>query len=133
MTELPLTRARDWLAQAKRDLEQARDCRDAGRHEWACFAAQQAAEKAITAVHVANGLTPTHHSIARLLKEVPGTAPETLIDKACVLDNFYVATRYPSAHPEGAPLEHFGHIQTDEAIGFAEEIVAFAHQAVGAR
>ena len=133
MTELPLTRARDWLAQAKRDLEQARDCRDAGRHEWACFAAQQAAEKAVAAVHVAGGATPAHHSIARLLKETPGAAPADLIDKACVLDNFYVATRYPSAHPEGSPLEHFGHIQTDEAIGFAEEIVTFAHQAVGPR
>jgi len=37
-------RSRDWLNQAVRDLEQAEDSRKAGRHEWACFAAQQAAE-----------------------------------------------------------------------------------------
>jgi HEPN domain-containing protein len=40
-------RSRDWLMQAGRDLEQARDSRASGRHEWACFAAQQAAEKAV--------------------------------------------------------------------------------------
>jgi HEPN domain-containing protein len=36
------SRARDWLAQAERDLEQARSSRAEGRHEWACFAAQMA-------------------------------------------------------------------------------------------
>ena len=40
------SRAGDWFRQAERDLEQAADCRTAGRHEWACFAAHQAAEKA---------------------------------------------------------------------------------------
>ncbi|WP_211230153.1 HEPN domain-containing protein [Desulfovirgula thermocuniculi] len=35
-----------------RDLEQAEDSRRAGRHEWACFAAQQAAEKAVKALHL---------------------------------------------------------------------------------
>ena len=39
-------RAPDWLKQALRDLEQAEESRQAGRHEWACFAAEQAAEKA---------------------------------------------------------------------------------------
>src|SRR2546425_8190613 len=37
-------RARDWVAQAERDLEQARASQKEGRHEWACFAAQQAAK-----------------------------------------------------------------------------------------
>lgn len=40
-------RAPDWIGQARCDLEQARDSRAAARHEWACFAAQQAAEKAV--------------------------------------------------------------------------------------
>jgi HEPN domain-containing protein len=34
-------RSSDWLAQAVRDLEQARASQRDGRHEWACFAAQQ--------------------------------------------------------------------------------------------
>ena len=44
-------RALDWLRQADRDFEQAMD----SRHEWACFAAQQAAEKAIKALHLHTG------------------------------------------------------------------------------
>jgi len=48
-------RAGDWFAQAERDLEQARASQRDGRHEWACFAAQQAAEKAVKAVHYRRG------------------------------------------------------------------------------
>ena len=40
------------LAQGERDLEQAQASRDQDRHEWACFAAQQAAEKAVKALHL---------------------------------------------------------------------------------
>jgi len=39
------------ISQAVRDLEQAADSRAEGRHEWACFAAHQAAEKAVKALH----------------------------------------------------------------------------------
>lgn len=48
-------RAMDWFRQAERDLEQAEDSRRAERHEWACFAAQQAAEKAVKALHLSCG------------------------------------------------------------------------------
>ena len=64
-------RATDWLAQAERDLEQARDSQGAGRHEWACFAAQQSAEKATKALHLALGQEAWGHVIARLLRELP--------------------------------------------------------------
>lgn len=40
------------ISQAVRDLEQAEDSRLEGRHEWACFAAHQAAEKAVKALHL---------------------------------------------------------------------------------
>jgi hypothetical protein len=40
-------RADDWLAQADRNLAQARESGGQARHEWACFAAQQAAELAV--------------------------------------------------------------------------------------
>ena len=44
--------SQDWYRQAVYDLEQARDSQNASRHEWACFAAQQAAEKVIKALHL---------------------------------------------------------------------------------
>ena len=42
-----------------------------------------------------------------------------------VLDNFYVPTRYANGHPEGSPFEHYGPIQSEEAIRYAVEILAF--------
>ena len=48
-------RSPDWFAQAERDLEQARASERDARHEWACFAAQQAAEMALEALHLSLG------------------------------------------------------------------------------
>jgi len=38
-------RAQDRMRQAERDLDQARASAAEGRHEWACFAAQQCADE----------------------------------------------------------------------------------------
>lgn len=40
-------RSADWVDQALRDLEQAEQSMQADHHEWACFAAHQAVEKAL--------------------------------------------------------------------------------------
>ncbi len=128
-------RARDWFDQAERDREQAGASRDTGRHEWACFAAHQSAEKAVNAVHLHLGQEVWGHVIARLLTELPATAavsPE-LIDQARVLDNFYIPTRYPDAHPAGAPFEHHGPLQSGEAIRHAGAILAFVRDALARR
>ncbi len=118
-------RALDWLAQAERDLDQARDSRQATRHEWACFAAQQAGEKAAKALHLSLGQEAWGHVIARLLAGLPIEVPTLLIDKARVLDNFYVATRYANGHAAGAPFEHYGPLQSGDAIRYANEILEF--------
>jgi HEPN domain-containing protein len=75
-------RARDWFAQAERDLEQAQDSRSAGRHEWA-------------------------------------------VDRGKVLDTFSIPARYPNSHPEGAPFEHYGPLQSEEALEHAGQILDF--------
>lgn len=120
-------RARDWLAQAERDLQHAREAREAGRHEWACFAAHQAAEKAVKALHLHHGQEAWGHVVARLLAELPPAAavPAELIERARVLDNFYIPTRHPDSHPEGAPFEHYGPLQSQEALAHAGAIMGF--------
>lgn len=118
-------RSQDWFAQAERDLEQARASQRDGRHEWACFAAEQAAEKAVKALHLALGQEAWGHTIAKLLKELPVEVDPMLIEKGRVLDNMYVPTRYANGHPEGAPFEHYGPLQSDEAIRHAGEILEF--------
>jgi len=118
-------RAGDWLAQARRDLEQAEASQRDERHEWACFAAQQSAEKAVKACHLARGQEAWGHVVARLLRELPLPVPDMLIEKGKILDNFYIATRYANGHPEGAPFEHYGPLQSAEAIRYAREILEF--------
>jgi len=122
-----MMRAYDWFNQALRDIEQAKDSRQSGRHEWACFAAQQAAEKAVKALHLYNHQEAWGHVIAKLLQELPESVdvPEDLKAKAHVLDNFYIPPRYPNSHPEGAPYEHYGPLQSEEAIKYASEIIEF--------
>ena len=118
-------RAGDWLNQARHDLAQAEDSRRAGRHEWGCFAAQQAAEKAVQGLHLHLGQEAWGHVVARLLVELPDDVPRRpdLVEKGRVLDNFYIPSRYPNSHPEGAPFQHYGPLQSEEAIRYAGEIV----------
>jgi HEPN domain-containing protein len=71
------------------------------------------------------------HVVARLHEELPGrNGPDRqdvadLAEKARVLDNYYVATRYAHGHPEGAPFEHYGRLQSEHAIRYASEILEF--------
>jgi len=75
-------RSKDWLAQAERDIEQAKASRGTGRHEWACFAAHQAAEKAVKALHLSLKQEAWGHVVARLLKDLPIQVPDNLVEKA---------------------------------------------------
>ncbi len=118
-------RSKDWFAQAERDLDHARSSQKEGRHEWAFFAAQQSAEKAAKALHLSLKQEAWGHVVARLLAELPLSVPEDLREKAKVLDGFYIPTRYANGHPEGAPFEHYGKIQSRDAIKYASEILEF--------
>ena len=91
------------------------------------FAAQQAAEKAVKALHLHLGQEAWGHVVANLLIELPKDVQVShdLIEKARVLDNFYIPPRYPNSHPEGAPFEHYGPIQSEQAIYYASEIIEF--------
>ena len=114
------------MEQAERNLAQAESSRENDRHEWACFAAQQAAELAVKALHLSLGQEAWGHVVARLLQELPLDIDENLMDRAKVLDNFYIPTCYPNGHAEGAPFRHYGKLQSKEAIKYAGEIVEFA-------
>ena len=120
-------RSKDWFSQSERDLEQARESHASKRYEWACFASHQAAEKAVKALHLARGQEAWGHAVARLLGELPCdvSANESLVDKAHVLDSYYVAARYPNGHAEGAPFENIGGLQAEEAVCYAGEILEF--------
>ena len=123
-------RWRDWLAQAEHDLEQAAASRKDGRHDWSCFASHQAAEKAVKALHIADGKRLTGNVIARLLTELPETPPEDLVDRGRVLDNYYIPTRSPRSHADGAAYEHYGALQSEQGLCFAGDILQFARESL---
>jgi len=83
-----VSRANDWLRQAIKDLEHAKKSIKFGDYEWACFAAQQAAGKAVKALYQKLGIEIWGHSISRMLNSLPEEHKPSmeLIDKAKELD-----------------------------------------------
>lgn len=118
-------RATDWLAQAERDLEMARIALREARHDWACFAAQQAAAMASRAGLLAQGREDRPRGVAQALAASPIQAPQALLDKANVLDAHFFTARFPNAHLAGAPYQHYSALQSEQAIGFALDVIAF--------
>jgi HEPN domain-containing protein len=115
------------MAQARRDLEAARANARTGFHEWACFAAHQAAEKALKAVFQKNGGSAMGHSLVGLVAgledrvEVPGE----VATHARMLDRFYIPTRYPNGWDSGSPQDYYTEEDSRDAIGRAGAVVRF--------
>ena len=124
-------RAYDWLRQAEHDLKHADLSLRNEDYEWACFASQQAAEKAVKALHLYLGQEAWGHVVAKLLRDLPIDVPDDLVEKAKVLDAYYIPARYPNGFPEGSPFEHFGKLQAQEAIKYADEILEFVRSKMG--
>jgi HEPN domain-containing protein len=126
------SRHEDWLRQAEKDLVHARHALDDADLEWACFAAQQAAEKAVKALYQKLGASARGHSVAMLLSGLPSgvAGDQALIDKAKELDKHYIPPLYPNAYPSGAPLDFYTRGEAERAIEYAEEIIGFCRSRI---
>ncbi len=115
------------MDQAWGDLEHARSDLASGFYDWACFSAQQAAEKAVKAVLHRLGLEAWGHSVADLLAELGNryAVPFGLQEAALELDKAYIASRYPDVHPSGSPRRRYTHREAERMVGYADEIVRF--------
>jgi HEPN domain-containing protein len=123
-------RAKDWLKQAEGDLQHSKNAKKAGDYDWACFAAQQSAEKAVKGLILSKGGEGWGHSVMKLLKDLSLLieVPETLIRSAMRLDKHYIPTRYPNGFDSGAPKEYYTDDEADGAIGDAQAIYDFCRQ-----
>jgi HEPN domain-containing protein len=123
----------DWLRQAEADLRHARNARSTRGYEWSCFAAQQAAEKAVKAVIYRLGGEAWGHSVTILAGELAERAdvPEPVLDAARRLDKHYIPTRYPNGFDRGAPTDYYTDAEAAAAIDDAASILEFCHGALG--
>lgn len=125
--EIGMERSKDWMDEAEGDLEHAKNDVLGGYYNWACFSAQQAAEKAVKAVFQKIGAEAWGHSVADLLARLPDQlqVPEEFVNKALELDKAYIPTRYPNAHPSGAPRSRYTKEEAERLITHAEKIIKF--------
>lgn len=120
-------RSRDWFGQAERDLEHAEASICHCHFEWACFASQQAAEKAVKALILARGGEAWGHSVLWLLESLPDELPcdEALLDRGRRLDRLYILPRYPNGFDQGRPADYYTREDADGAIADARAILEY--------
>lgn len=125
-------RSADWLAQAERDLEMTRHALEGGFYEWACFVAQQAAEKAVKGLYQYLHGEAWGHSVTDLLKALPQEhqPPAELVERARVLDQYYIPPRYPNAFASGAPKEYYTREVAEDALAHANALLGFCQSKV---
>lgn len=114
----------DWLRYARSDLALARVQRPTAVFlEMLCFHAQQAVEKSIKAVLLANEIRfPYTHDIARLISLVKEAGILWLegLDQAAELTEYASETRYPGS------VEPVSEEDYRQAIEIAEQVLAWA-------
>lgn len=122
-----MERSLDWMDEARGDLDHAKSDAERGFYNWACFSAQQAAEKAVKSVFQKLGAEAWGHSVADLLQELlkRHAVAEECMDGALELDKAYIPTRYPNAHPSGSPRSRYTRKEAQRLIEHAERIVRF--------
>ncbi len=118
------------MDQAQGDLEHAKHDLQSGFYDWACFSAQQAAEKAAKAVFQKLGTEVWGHSVADILEKLHQfhPVPQHLIDLALELDKAYIPTRYPNAHPTGSPFEFYNAADAQQALTDARQVMDFVQR-----
>ena len=122
-----MRRPGDWFRQAELDFAAARDASKAGHHEWACFGAQQAAEKAVKALHESEGTEAWGHSVLELLRGLKDV-PDRIAEAAKALDKHYIPARYPNSHPAGAPGDLYTAAESERALRDAQVVLDYVRR-----
>jgi HEPN domain-containing protein len=115
-----------WRRHAESTRVAAHAVADAGRPEWACFLAEQAAQLAVKGLLHGAGEEAWGHDltvlVARATASLAPAWPSGLEDQAARLSRHYIAARYPDAHPGGPPSQHYRPSDADQALADAAEL-----------
>ena len=118
----------DWLARAKGDLAIAGSELPEGAFlEDLCFHAQQAAEKALKAIHVYHGIRFRYtHDLDELTEDLKqhGIDIPSAIKEATILTTFAWEARYPGVG-EPVTMDEY-----KEAVSMAASVVAWANEEI---
>lgn len=127
-----MNRAADWLKQAERDLVVAANEARGGYHEWAAFAAQQGAEKAVKALVQSLHGAVRGHGIKEMLQQLAskGEVPEAILDAARELDKVYVTSRYPNGFNSGSPSDYFTEKTSRQLIDYGRQILEWCRSQI---
>lgn len=121
------SREKDWLRQARKDIETAIKLKEDSIFEWSCFISQQSAEKAIKAVYQKLNGEAWGHSLHELLKGLAEKieVPKEVFTWAKTLDKFYIPSRYPNGWASGSPCDYFDEEDAEDAINCGGKILRF--------
>lgn len=122
-----MNRWKDWYEQGKRDMERAMLDLEHTYYEWACFTSQQSAEKVLKALALKSGFNIWGHSLTEMFKILSQKieVEKQIIEKAKLLDMYYIPARYPNGFAAGKPADYFTERQAKEAIDAAGNIIRF--------
>jgi len=136
-----MNRFNDWLKQAEKDMEAARDSEKNKHYEWACFQAQQSGEKTLRSLLLFLNIDSWGHGLIYLLKEWKRIAEEEkmqsdddeykdLIEKCQDLDRHYIQPRYPNGFASGYPAEFYNQKTAKGCIEYANSIIRFVKEKI---
>jgi HEPN domain-containing protein len=120
----------DWWQQSEHNIRHADHALEDEDCEWAAFAAQQSAEKALKALIMSQGGEPWGYSITGLAEALPEhlQLPLEILEAANRLDKHYIPARYPNGFAEGYPGKLYTRGEAEGAIQDARKIIEFSRR-----
>lgn len=139
-----MNRFKDWLNQSTEDLKAAEVSSENQHYEWACFQAQQSAEKALKALLLVMNVDAWGHGLVHLLKRWRDLSSDTqkndqkvnekefqdYFEKCQELDRQYIQPRYPNGFASGYPAEYYNKNIANECINNARSILEFVKKKI---
>jgi len=121
-----------WRKDGDSALRSAQLQADAGLYNWACFAAEQAAQLAVKALLHGIGAAPWGHDLEELGRRAHEAGVPVDDERRAALlrlKRHYIPSRYADAHPGGAASDQYVDSDARAAIADAEAILAFVDDA----